>query len=162
MTVLCSKCRDSLFPLDLWQSWTKLYNFLELLALEENITIETRDAMQQELLFFKRFADDEEMGNYEIAKFCENKIKSGEPCPGCGCDPNKNAYITDRLKKAEDLLSIFLANEESRYREARKRGNYFSIHTLNKLRCYWNQEEVELIDPDNIKGEDVKNESDAI
>ncbi|MBD3387414.1 MAG: hypothetical protein GF414_00535 [Candidatus Altiarchaeales archaeon] len=46
-------------------------------------------------------------------------------------------------EEADDLLSIFMADEESRYRQAKEIGCFYSVHTLNRLCDYWGVERVE-------------------
>lgn len=43
----------------------------------------------------------------------------------------------EKPEEADDLLSIFMADEESRYRRAVEEGRYYSVHTLNRLCKYW-------------------------
>lgn len=47
------------------------------------------------------------------------------------------------VTEEQDLLSIFLADEESRYRQAREEGFFYGVSTLNRLCRYWKQPEVE-------------------
>ncbi len=52
----CSKCQEDIIDDTKYQKWLKLYNFIDHLRLENEITVESYEDLTDALLVFKNFA----------------------------------------------------------------------------------------------------------
>ena len=55
-TIRCSKCKKPIIEMTKYQNWLRLYNFIDMLYMEQYIELETRDQMLDSLMDLKDFA----------------------------------------------------------------------------------------------------------